>query len=128
MARRSAPTPPTRRPRATSRSPRRSSPRPAGLTPPRTTSTGPARGDELPDGLTTREGRRAWLREAKERLEREREEQAEPVPNDRSQRLAVCQRRLVEDWRRERFASRDSEAHFERGVLERGRKAMGSGP
>src|SRR5512132_2532428 len=61
-------------------------------------------------------------------LEREREGQAEPVPNDRSQRLAVCQRRLVEDWRRERFASRDYEAHFERGVLERGRKAMGSGP
>ena len=33
---------------------------------------GEARGDELPEQLTTREGRRAWLREAKERLERER--------------------------------------------------------
>src|SRR5215204_7183832 len=40
---------------------------------------GPARGDELPEHLARREGRRAWLREAKERLEREREEQAEPV-------------------------------------------------
>jgi transposase len=89
---------------------------------------GPARGDELPAGLTTREGRRAWLREAKERLERQREEQSEPVPNDRPQRLRICQRRLVEDWRTERFASRDYEAHYERGVLERGRKAMGSGP
>jgi transposase len=29
-------------------------------------------GDELPEGLTTRDGRRAWLREAKEELERER--------------------------------------------------------
>src|SRR5215216_3915370 len=28
---------------------------------------GPARGDELPERLTTREGRRAWLREAKQR-------------------------------------------------------------
>jgi transposase len=89
---------------------------------------GPARGDELPQHLASREGRRAWLREAKERLEREREEQAEPVPSSRPERLAICQRRLVEDWRTERFASRDYEAHYERGVLERGRKAMGSGP
>jgi len=41
---------------------------------------GDARGDELPDKLTTRHGRREWLREAKERLERERAEKAEPVP------------------------------------------------
>jgi hypothetical protein len=89
---------------------------------------GPARGDELPEHLARREGRRAWLREAKERLEREREEQAEPIPNARSERLAICQRRLVEDWRTERFASRDYEARHERGVIERGRKAMGAGP
>ena len=75
---------------------------------------GPARGDELPEHLTSREGRRAWLREAKERLERQREEQAEPVPNDRAERLSICQRRLVEDWQRERFANRDYEAHSER--------------
>jgi hypothetical protein len=29
---------------------------------------GPARGDELPEQLASREGRRAWLREAKQRL------------------------------------------------------------
>jgi transposase len=89
---------------------------------------GPARGDELPEHLTRREGRRAWLRGAKERLERQRAERSEPVPNGRAERLAICQRRLVEDWRTERFASRDYEARYERGVLERGRKAMGSGP
>jgi len=33
---------------------------------------GSARGDELPEHLASREGRRAWLREAKERLEQER--------------------------------------------------------
>ena len=33
---------------------------------------GDARGDELPEGLRTPNGRRAWLREAKEELERER--------------------------------------------------------
>jgi len=89
---------------------------------------GPARGDELPEHLTSREGRRAWLREAKQRLERERAERAEPVPRGRADRLAVCQRRLVEDWRAERFANREYETHWERGVLERGRKQMGSGP
>jgi transposase len=89
---------------------------------------GPARGDELPEHLARREGRRAWLREAKERLERERAGNSEPVPNGRAERLALCQRRLVEDWRTERFASRDYEAHFERGVIERGRQAMGAGP
>jgi transposase len=89
---------------------------------------GPARGDELPEQLAKREGRRAWLRAAKERLDRERAERAEPVARGRAERLRVCQRRLVEDWRAERFANRDYEARWERGVLERGRQQMGSGP
>jgi transposase len=89
---------------------------------------GPARGDELPEHLAKREGRRAWLREAKERLDRERAERAEPVPRGRAERLRVCQRRLVEDWRAERFANREYEARWERGVIERGRQQMGSGP
>jgi transposase len=89
---------------------------------------GPARGDELPEHLAKREGRRAWLREAKQRLDRERAERAEPVPRERAERLRRCQRRLVEDWQAERFANREYEAHWERGVLERGRKQMGSGP
>ena len=89
---------------------------------------GPARGDELPEHVAKPEGRRAWLREAKQRLERERAERAEPVPAKRVERLRICQRRLVEDWRAERFANRDYEAYWERGVLERGRKQIGSGP
>jgi len=89
---------------------------------------GPARGDELPEHLAEREGRRAWLRNAKERLDRERAERAEPVPQGRAERLRVCQRRLVEDWRAERFANREYEARWERGVIERGRQQMGSGP
>jgi hypothetical protein len=44
----------------------------------------PARGDELPDHLARREGRRAWLREAKERLDRERAQHAEPIPRERA--------------------------------------------
>ena len=89
---------------------------------------GPARGDELPEHLARREGRRAWLRAAKERLDRERAESGEQVPRERTERLGLCQRRLVEDWQTERFANRDYEAHYARGVIERGRASMGPGP
>jgi hypothetical protein len=89
---------------------------------------GPARGDELPEHLAKREGRRAWLRVVKERLERERAQRAAPVPQGRAERLRVCQRRLVEDWQAERFANREYEARWRRGVLERGRRQMASGP
>jgi transposase len=41
---------------------------------------GPDRGDELPEHLRTREGRRKALREAKDRLEREREQGQAPDP------------------------------------------------
>jgi transposase len=83
---------------------------------------GEARGDELPEHLTTREGRRAWLREAKERLEQQRAANPEPVPRDRSERLELCRRRLVEDWRTERRANRDYEAYRARGVMRDGRR------
>src|SRR5919197_3366526 len=67
---------------------------------------GSARGDELPEGLRTPNGRRAWLRQAKEELERERAERPEPVPRDRAARLETCRRRLAEDWRAEHRANR----------------------
>ena len=59
---------------------------------------GEARGDELPEGLRTPNGRRAWLRQAKGELERERAQHPEPVRRDRGQRLETCRRRLTEDW------------------------------
>lgn len=83
---------------------------------------GSARGDELPEHLRTREGRRAWLREAKERLERERQASPEPVPRERQKRLEVCRRRLIEDWRTEHRANRDYEAYRARGVMKDGRR------
>ncbi len=89
---------------------------------------GPCRGDELPDTVAKPEGRRAWLRAAKQRLDRERAAHAEPVARDRVERLGLCQRRLVEDWQTERFANREYEARYARGVIERGRQQMGSGP
>jgi transposase len=83
---------------------------------------GVARGDELPEQLTTRDGRRAWLREATERLERERAASPEPVPRNRSERLRTCHRRLVEDWRAEHQANRAYEAYRARGVMRDGRR------
>ena len=56
---------------------------------------GPARGDELPEQLASREGRRAWLREAKERLERERAERAEPEGERMSEEAGAEIRVLV---------------------------------
>jgi transposase len=89
---------------------------------------GEARGDELPEYLARREGRRAWLKEAKQRLERERAEREKTIPRAREERLELCHRRLVEDWKAECQANRDYEANYERGVRERGKQAMGSGP
>jgi transposase len=88
---------------------------------------GEARGDEPPDHVASREGRRAWLKEAKRRLGAERAA-AEPVPKAREERLEICHRRLVEDWRAERHANRAYEASYDRGVRERGKQAMGPGP
>ena len=88
---------------------------------------GEARGDELPEGLRTPNGRRAWLREAKQELELERAERPEPVPRDRAQRLETCRRRLAEDWRAEQRANRAYEAYRARGVMRDGRP-FGSPP
>ena len=86
---------------------------------------GDRRGDELPERLTTRDGRRAWLRKARERLERERAANPKPVPRDRTERLEDCSRRLVEDWRAEPHANREYEAWRERGVMSDGRRFGG---
>ena len=83
---------------------------------------GSDRGDELPEHLRSRGGRRAWLREAKERLERERAAKAESIPKNRGERLELCRRRLVEDWRAEHEGNRAYEAYRARGVMADGRR------
>ena len=50
---------------------------------------GTQRGDELPEHLRTREGRRTALREAKERLDRERGQATEPADGDGDEEVAV---------------------------------------
>jgi transposase len=58
---------------------------------------GEARGDELPPEFATAQGRRGWLREAKQRLEAERAANPQPVPRDRPERLREAKRRLEEE-------------------------------
>jgi transposase len=63
-------------------------------------------GDELPEELRTAEERRAWLREAKRRLEEQRPEEARPVPRSRGKRLKEAKRRLDEELWTELRANR----------------------
>ncbi len=86
---------------------------------------GEARGDELPKQLRTRHGRKRSLREAKKELEDERTAKGEPIPRDREQRLELCHRRLVEDWRAENEGNRAYEAYRARGVKSNGRRLGG---
>ena len=89
---------------------------------------GSKRGDELPEFLSRRGGRRDWLKQAKKRLDEERAQAKENVPKERKERLEMCHRRLVEDWRAQRLANRAYETAYERCVRERGKQAMGPGP
>jgi hypothetical protein len=83
---------------------------------------GDRRGDELPEPLGTREGRAAWLADAKRRLEQRRGEDARPIPASRPARLGEAKRRLEEEHRAEVRANTDYEAYRARGVDKRGRK------
>src|SRR4029450_4271638 len=58
---------------------------------------GERRGDELPEELATAQGRRGWLREAKRRLEAERDRSPRPVPRSRPKRVKEAKRRLQEE-------------------------------
>jgi hypothetical protein len=82
---------------------------------------GDARGDELPEQLRTGEGRRAWLREAKRRLEEQRAKEARPVPGNRTRRLKEAKRRLDEELWSEVRANRAYE-HYRSGRMKDGRR------
>ena len=88
---------------------------------------GDRRGDELPPELATAHGRRAWLREAKQRLEAERAANPQPVPRERPARVKEAKRRLEEELWTEQRANDAYEAYRARGVDKRGR-GLGVGP
>ena len=53
---------------------------------------GERRGDELPSELSSRQGREAWFREAKQSLEAERAVNPKPVPRARRERVREAKR------------------------------------
>ena len=83
---------------------------------------GEARGDELPEELRTPGGRRAWLRQAKSRLEAERDADPQPVPRDRPKRLKEAKRRLDEELWSETRANEAYERYRARGRMKDGRR------
>ena len=83
---------------------------------------GEARGDELPPELGTEQGRRGWLREAKQRLEAERAANPQPVPRNRPKRLKEAKRRLEEELWTEVRANEAYEAYRARGRMKDGRR------
>jgi transposase len=89
---------------------------------------GDRRGDELPPQLATGQGRRAFLREAKQRLEAKRSAEAKPIPRSRPARLKESKRRLQEELAVECAANEAYEAYRARGVMKDGRRFGGLGP
>jgi transposase len=83
---------------------------------------GEERGDELPPEFATAQGRRGWLREAKQRLEVERAANPQPVPRSRPKRLKEAKRRLEEELWTEVRANRAYEAYRARGRMKDGRR------
>jgi transposase len=83
---------------------------------------GDARGDELPPEFATAQGRRGWLREAKQRLEAERAANPQPVPRSRPKRLQEAKRRLDEELWTEVRANQAYEAYRSRGRMKDGRR------
>ena len=89
---------------------------------------GDRRGDELPEELATGAGRRAWLREAKRRLERQRDEQPRPVPRSRPKRVKEAKRRLEEELFTETRANAAYEQYRARDRMRNGRRLGAHSP
>jgi transposase len=83
---------------------------------------GERRGDELPEELATSQGRRGWLREAKRRLEAERDAAPQPVPRSRPKRVKEAKRRLEEELFTEVRANEAYENYRARDRMRNGRR------
>jgi Transposase DDE domain/Transposase domain (DUF772) len=83
---------------------------------------GEARGDELPPEFATAQGRRGWLREARQRLEAERAADPAPVPRSRPTRVKEAKRRLEEELWTEVRANDAYEHYRAHGRMKNGRR------
>lgn len=86
---------------------------------------GERRGDELPEHVATTSGRQGWLRDARQRLERERAERAQPIPRSRPARLLEAKLRLEEDLAAQHEANANYEAYRRRDRMRDGRRMSG---
>ena len=82
----------------------------------------------MPRGRAIDQGRRGWLRDARQRLDERREREARPVPRSRQARLAESRRRLEEELEAERSANEAYEAYRARGISRDGRRFGGDPP
>jgi transposase len=83
---------------------------------------GERRGDELPPELATSQGRRGWLRDARRRLEEQRDREARAIPASRPARLKEAKRRLEEELWSECQANAAYEDYRARGRMKDGRR------
>jgi transposase len=77
--------------------------------------------------VTKPQGRRAWLREGRRALEEEREQQARPIPHERTNRLFDACRRLEQELEIQHQANAAYEAWRARGVAADGTRRMAPG-
>src|SRR5207344_3341496 len=76
----------------------------------------------MPRGRAIDQGRRGWLRDARQRLDERREREARAVPRSRQARLAESRRRPQEGLAAERSANEAYEAYRVRGISRDGRR------
>ena len=88
---------------------------------------GERRGDELPEILQPGDGRHAWLRAGRQRLERERFERADPIARSRPARAFEAKRRLEEELGWEIHANNAYEHYRATGRMKNGRR-LGAPP
>jgi transposase len=88
---------------------------------------GDRRGDELPIEVSSHNGRRAWLREAKRRLDEKREQEPKPVPKSRPARLRDAKDKLQDELWAEQRANEAYEQWRARGISADGYKRMAPG-
>src|SRR6478735_5790592 len=80
------------------------------------------RADELPEIVAVAEGRQAWRRAARQRLDQERAARREPIPRSRSRRLLGARQRLEEELAFERRGNEGYEAYRAQGRMKNGRR------
>jgi Transposase DDE domain len=82
----------------------------------------------MPRGRALDQGRRGWLRDARQHLDERREREARPVPRSRRARLGESKRRLEQELAAEREANEAYEAYRARGISRDGRRVGGDPP